>query len=103
MDGAGQLSRLAGDAIPYLARVLAVADVFDALTSHRPYRSALPVESAVAIIRSDTGTHFDPGAVAAFLKAVERGEIAAIMDGAELAATVQVSGTTHRRQVEDAA
>lgn len=102
LDGSGYPDGLAGEEIPYLARVLAVADVFDALTSHRPYRSALTIESAVAIIRHDIGTHFDEGAARAFLQAVQRGEIEAIMAGAHLAgAGIGPAGSRHF--AEDAA
>lgn len=75
MDGTGYPDRLSGDSIPYLARVLAVADVFDALVSHRPYRSGMDLETAVRIIRSGTGSHFDADPAAAFLAAAADGEV----------------------------
>lgn len=59
-DGSGYPSGLVGRAIPQSARIAAVADVFDALTSERPYKRAWPVEDAVAFIRENAGTHFDP-------------------------------------------
>jgi ribonuclease P protein subunit RPR2 len=65
-DGTGYPDRLAGDAIPYAARVFAVADTLDALTTTRPYRSALPWDEARAIIRDGSGTQFDPSVVEAF-------------------------------------
>ena len=49
-------------------RIVAVADVFDALTSKRPYKEAWPVERAVELIRSQAGLHFDPGLVPRFLE-----------------------------------
>ena len=65
LDGTGYPDRLAGDDIPWLARVLAVADVFDALVSDRPYRAGLSVRAAMTIITGDSGTHFDPRVVEA--------------------------------------
>lgn len=65
-DGNGYPSGLAGEDIPLSARIVAIADVFDALTSVRPYKRAWSVEEALALIRSENGTHFDPKVVAAF-------------------------------------
>lgn len=59
-DGTGYPSGLAGDEIPLSARITAIADVFDALTSTRPYKKAFSAEQAFDIIYSDCGTHFDP-------------------------------------------
>jgi hypothetical protein len=58
---------LAGDAIPLGARIIAVVDAFDAMTTDRPYRAALPVEDAVAVLRRERGKQFDPKVVDAFL------------------------------------
>jgi HD domain len=58
---------LAGDAIPLGARIIAVVDAFDAMTTDRPYRAALPVEEAVAVLRRERGKQFDPRVVDAFL------------------------------------
>lgn len=66
-DGAGYPDRLSGRAIPRLARVLAVADVYDALTSSRPYREGMPHRRVVEIIREGRGTGFDPEVVDAFV------------------------------------
>ncbi len=71
-NGEGYPRGLAGDDIPLLARVLAVADVYDALTSDRPYRPAFSREEAVASIARDSGTHFDPAVAAALPAALER-------------------------------
>jgi putative nucleotidyltransferase with HDIG domain len=60
VDGRGYPDGLQGDAIPLLARVAAVADVFDALTSARPYRAGLPIHDAIANITAGRGTHFEP-------------------------------------------
>jgi putative nucleotidyltransferase with HDIG domain len=65
-DGAGYPDRLAGETIPLTARVFAVADVFDALTTDRPYRTASPLPEARAMIVAESGTHFDPRVVEAF-------------------------------------
>lgn len=67
-DGTGYPGGLRGDAIPLAARIVAVADVFDALTHDRCYRDALPVDTAIEIIREDAGAHFDPEVVQAFLE-----------------------------------
>lgn len=66
-DGTGYPRGLNGDAIPLAARIFAVVDVYDALTSDRPYRAAWPREKTLAHIREHTGTHFDPRIVDAFL------------------------------------
>jgi len=67
-DGNGYPNRLAGEAIPLSGRIVAVADVFDALTTKRPYKQAWPIEDAVDYIREAAGTHLDPNVVAAFLE-----------------------------------
>jgi cyclic di-GMP phosphodiesterase len=66
-DGAGYPRGLAGEQIPLAGRIVAVADVFDAITSDRPYRAALSVDDALAIIAAQRGTAFDPDVVDAFL------------------------------------
>jgi diguanylate cyclase (GGDEF)-like protein/putative nucleotidyltransferase with HDIG domain len=71
-DGKGYPDGLAGEEIPQVARVLAVADVYDAVTSERPYRKAWSHEKAVAYIRDAAGTQFDPQVVEAFLQVQER-------------------------------
>jgi ribonuclease P protein subunit RPR2 len=65
-DGTGYPDRLAGMAIPLAARVFAVADTLDALTTDRPYRTASPFADAREIIRANAGTQFDPDVVAAY-------------------------------------
>lgn len=67
-DGTGYPEGLAGDAIPLAARIVALADVYDALTSKRPYKEAYPHEKAAAIIEEGRGTQFDPDVVDAFLR-----------------------------------
>jgi putative two-component system response regulator len=66
-DGSGYPDGLAGDAIPLSARLMAVADVYDALISRRVYKEAVPHEKAVALMREGRGTHFDPDILDAFV------------------------------------
>jgi putative two-component system response regulator len=70
-DGSGYPDGLAGDAIPIPARLMALADVFDALASRRIYKEPMPFEAAVRIITESSGSHFDPDVVAAFLSCQE--------------------------------
>jgi len=77
-DGGGYPRGLIGEAIPLEARIVAVADVFDALTSNRPYRAARPEAEALSIMASTVGSHFDPRVHAAFVRALP--EIRAIRD-----------------------
>jgi len=65
-DGSGYLRGLKGEEIPLNARIFALADVFDALTSRRPYKEPMPLEKALAIIAKDAGSHFDPALAATF-------------------------------------
>jgi len=65
-DGSGYPDGLAGDQIPLSARVFAVADTLDALTSQRPYRNALAFGEARAIIEQEAGSHFDPDVIDAY-------------------------------------
>ncbi len=67
-DGSGYPSGLKGNDIPLFGRIVAVADVFDALTSERPYKKAWSIEQATQMIRDASGTHFDPACVNAFFK-----------------------------------
>lgn len=71
-DGSGYPQGLSGDDIPISARLMAVADVYDALISHRVYKPGMPHEEAVDIIRQGGGWHFDPDVCAAFLSAAEQ-------------------------------
>jgi HD-GYP domain-containing protein (c-di-GMP phosphodiesterase class II) len=66
-DGTGYPHGLKGEQIPLAARIFALADVWDALTSDRPYRSAWPPDKAYEYIHEHSGTHFDPRVVEAFL------------------------------------
>ena len=67
-DGRGYPQGLKGDAIPLEARICAVVDYFDAVTMARPYRPPLSVDYAVASIREDAGSHFDPELRDAFVR-----------------------------------
>ncbi len=71
-DGGGYPDGLAGEAIPLSARLMALADVFDALISRRVYKPALPYEEARRIILAGSGTHFDPAVAAAFAGAFDQ-------------------------------
>ncbi len=75
-DGTGYPHRLEGDSIPLEARVLGVADAFDAMTSVRPYRPALSVAAALAELERCAGSQFDPWLAYTFVDRWERGEIA---------------------------
>ena len=65
-DGSGYFRKLAGHKIPLGGRILAVSDVFDAITSKRHYRSKMPIEKAIDILIKDSGTHFDKEMVDTF-------------------------------------
>jgi putative two-component system response regulator len=67
-DGSGYPRGLKGDAIPVSARIVALADVFDALTSERPYKKAWPIDQATDLIREQSDQHFDPELVEAFFR-----------------------------------
>ena len=67
-DGNGYPAGLKGEEIPLCARIMAIADVYDALTSERCYKKAIPPQKAVKIIEEGSGTHFDPKLVEIFLK-----------------------------------
>ncbi|PCK09333.1 MAG: two-component system response regulator [Alteromonadaceae bacterium] len=69
-DGSGYPNQLQGEDIPLTGRVVAIADVFDALTSQRPYKKAWPVEDAIQYIEENSGKHFDPSLVPLFREAM---------------------------------
>ncbi len=76
-DGSGYPQGLAGEDIPLPARIVAVADVFDALTSHRPYKRAWSFQDALKFVQTESGRHFDPACVRAFELRIDA--VAAIM------------------------
>jgi diguanylate cyclase (GGDEF)-like protein len=71
-DGSGYPDGLVGEKIPLTSRILLVTDAYDAMTSDRPYRSAMPEEAAIAELRRYAGTQFDPEIVEAFLRVLSR-------------------------------
>lgn len=71
-DGSGYPNGLAGHAIPISARLMAVADVYDALTSRRVYKDAIPHDQAIAIVLEGRGRHFDPDIVDAFIQITDQ-------------------------------
>jgi len=75
MDGGGYPYGLSGDSIPMMARIIAVADTFDAITTNRPYQSAMDVDFALQRIRSLAVTKFDPAVVAALENAIAAGRL----------------------------
>ena len=70
-DGNGYPCGLGGDEIPVSARIAAISDVFDALTSQRPYKEAWSIEKAVALISEESGRHFDPAIVEIFIDNID--------------------------------
>ncbi|MEX2501910.1 MAG: HD-GYP domain-containing protein [Trueperaceae bacterium] len=81
-DGAGYPRGLAGTAIPLFGRILAVADVYEAITSHRPYRSPMTHDQALQVLKEGRGRHFDPEILDAFLETLRSGSIRREEDGA---------------------
>jgi len=77
-DGTGYPNNLMGDKIPLCGRIVAIADVFDALTSTRVYKKARPVEYAIDLIKLERGKHFDPKVADSFLKVLP--QILAVKD-----------------------
>jgi hypothetical protein len=98
-DGEGYPGRLAGDQIPLGARVVAVADSFDAMTSDRPYRQALTLDDAIDRLRAGAGSQWDPSIVAAFLRlAAAGGLVSSIGEPSPIAAADR--GTASRLDVD---
>lgn len=79
-DGRGYPHGLKGEGIPLQARIMCVADCFDAMTSDRPYRKGMPVEAAVAELQKYRGSQFDPEATDLFLHLFQEGKIADIVE-----------------------
>ena len=97
-DGSGYPQGLAGEAIPECSRIVALADVFDALSSHRVYRPAMPEMEAVAIMRKEKREHFDPRLFELFLFVLpEFRRIQSMQHYIELEATVAAETRGHRR------
>lgn len=79
-DGTGYPNGLKGDKIPLGARIMAVATVFNAMITKRPYRREVNVKSAIAEIKKNAGTQFDPRVVKAFLKVIRNNEISSLIE-----------------------
>ena len=88
-DGSGYLAGMRGDEIPLAGRIVAVADVFDALIHDRPYKGAMPLDRALEEIRGLRGKQFDPGVVEAF-EALDHEQLLAPV-GADLASPERVA------------
>lgn len=71
-DGSGYPKGLSGEKIPLVGRIVALADVFDALTSERPYKKAWPVEEAISFIKDNSGKHFDPELTELFIANLDK-------------------------------
>ena len=86
LDGRGYPYGLKDKAIPLMARIIMVADAFDAMTTSRPYKAAMDPEYVVRTINSMTNSKFDPGVVQALTAVFERGELVAKIPQAQKAA-----------------
>jgi response regulator RpfG family c-di-GMP phosphodiesterase len=74
-DGSGYPLGLDGEQIPLAARIFAVVDVWDALSSERPYRDAWPQEKVIVYIHEQSGIHFDPKVVETFMQVIQEGDV----------------------------
>jgi len=102
-DGSGYPDGLAGDDIPIASRILLVTDAFDAMTTDRPYRKAMPVNTAIEELKRNTGSQFDPMIVEAFLRVLDSygaeplcRMAAAEGNGAGAAPLAKANGISHR-------
>jgi diguanylate cyclase (GGDEF)-like protein len=97
-DGSGYPGGLAGDDIPIASRILLVTDAFDAMTTDRPYRKALPVDHAIGELQRNSGSQFDPAIVEAFLRVIARDgtQVDTVQreDGEELSSLRERDGVT---------
>jgi len=93
-DGSGYPRKLVGSEIPISARLMAVADVYDALTTRRVYRDAIPHDEAVAIIIEGAGRHFDPDVIGAFAATADEFEVIACRYS-DLAESHELRATQH--------
>jgi putative nucleotidyltransferase with HDIG domain len=95
-DGSGYPRALSGESIPLLARIISIVDVFEALTSRRPYRQPMSVMQAVHYIQGAAGSKFDPKLVEVFLGCFERGELRASPEALLMASFEPVSSLATR-------
>ncbi len=91
-DGGGYPRGLAGEEIPLGARIFTIADAFDAMTSNRAYRSAMPAEQALAEVLRNSGTQFDPTAVRAFLSVYQQRFVGTVHHGHHASANAAPGG-----------
>jgi HD-GYP domain-containing protein (c-di-GMP phosphodiesterase class II) len=99
-DGSGYPNGTVGENIPLEGRIAAIADVFDALTSDRVYRKAMPIEKALSIMTEGRGSHFDPELLDVFFGSIE--EVLAIRDGKAFNSDPSSNGSSTRRRVRRA-
>ncbi len=92
-NGEGYPKGLSGEKIPLVGRIVALADVFDALTSRRPYKDPYPIETACEIIKKEYGQHFDPDVVDVFLKNID--EVIKIKNEVDSAENMSMSDFTY--------
>jgi HD-GYP domain-containing protein (c-di-GMP phosphodiesterase class II) len=90
-DGTGYPDSLEGDQIPMVARIIGVADTFDAMTTTRPYQQAMTLDYVLAKMRSMSGSRFDPVVIESFMAAVEAGDISPPTRSVEETASTEVS------------
>jgi putative two-component system response regulator len=88
-NGTGYPRGLSGEDIPLEGRIMAIADVYDALVSERPYKKALPHEKAVEIMLEGSGTHFDPELILAFSNIADDFWIQSMVDSSSSKAAVK--------------
>ncbi len=101
-DGKGYPDKLAGKGIDLTARIVAVADAFDAMTSDRPYRTGMPAARAFEELQKCSGTHFDPDCVAAFFRVRPKVEALLEKEAAERRSAESGCHTVSRQEMEHA-
>jgi len=99
-DGTGYPDNLAGDRIPRPARLVAVADAFDAMTSDRPYRNAMTFDQVFQEYREKCGTHFDPDCVHALLRLRPHLEALLAQEGSLRKLSDGLAGTFLRKEIQ---
>ena len=102
-DGTGYPDSLSGDRIPRPARIVAVADAFDAMTSDRPYRNAMSFDQVFQEYRDKSGTHFDPDCVDALIRLRPHLEALLAQEGSLRKLSDGLAGTFLRKEIQQAA